>query len=139
MSAAPQPAYMAEPWFALLKQATQGRERREVAQLLGVSPPVVTQILNATGHYGSGRAGTGRVAARVLQVFGTFECPHLTAQYEEPRVITGEQCAAYARTRPPVGSPGAMEHWRACQKCPRRSLAESLNPVIPNPGQKEAA
>jgi DNA-binding transcriptional regulator YdaS (Cro superfamily) len=65
------PSYMKEPWFALLQGACVNRQRREVAELLGVSPVTVSQVLNASGKYGAGTASTTRVALRVLDTFGS--------------------------------------------------------------------
>jgi hypothetical protein len=64
------PPYMHEAWFALLQQACDGRQRCEVAAQLHISPAAVSQVLNASGKYGAGKARTDRIARRVLDTFG---------------------------------------------------------------------
>jgi predicted transcriptional regulator len=61
---------MQEAWFALLRQACDGRSRSEVAAQLHISPAAVSQVLNASGKYGAGKARTDRIARRVLDTFG---------------------------------------------------------------------
>ena len=64
------PPDMQEAWFALLRQACDGRSRSEVAAQLHISPAAVSQVLNASGKYGAGKARTDRIARRVLDTFG---------------------------------------------------------------------
>lgn len=64
------PPYMQEAWFALLRQACDGRSRSKVAAQLHISPAAVSQVLNASGKYGAGKARTDRIARRVLDTFG---------------------------------------------------------------------
>ncbi|SEJ95357.1 MULTISPECIES: hypothetical protein [unclassified Variovorax] len=73
------PAYMSEPWFALLQAACAQRLRSEVAAQLRLSPAAVSQVLNASGKYGAGKARTDRIARRVLDTFGA------PAAHEEAR------------------------------------------------------
>jgi predicted transcriptional regulator len=61
---------MQEAWFALLRQACDGHSRSEVAAQLHISPAAVSQVLNASGKYGAGKARTDRIARRVLDTFG---------------------------------------------------------------------
>lgn len=123
--------YMGEPWFAMLLQACQRENNARVAARLNVSGSTVGQVLRGTGEYGTGKASTQRLAQRVLHRFGSYECPHLTEQYGEPRVITSDECRAVAhRATPPIGSPGLMSHWRACNSCPHKALSA---PPAPKP------
>ncbi|WP_198085793.1 hypothetical protein [Variovorax sp. E3] len=64
------PSYMSQAWFALLRDACTGRPRSEVAAQLHISPAAVSQVLNASGKYGAGKARTDRIARRVLDTFG---------------------------------------------------------------------
>lgn len=116
--------YRTEPWFALLEGAAKSMSRKDVATALGVSPPVISQVLNGKGKYGTGQASTERVAERVLHTFGRFPCPHLGEQSgfgPDSHVITAEQCRAYAHRAAPTGSPRDMQHWQACQTCPHKA------------------
>lgn len=70
LSPGPAPSYMNEAWFALLRDACIGRPRSEVAAQLHLSPAAVSQVLNASGKYGAGKARTDRIARRVLDTFG---------------------------------------------------------------------
>lgn len=67
----PQPAYMTEAWFAILRHQASCMVHRALARALQISPSTVSQVLNGTGHYGTGRCSTERIARRVLRVF----CP----------------------------------------------------------------
>lgn len=121
--------YMAEPWFALLQAACEREDQRKVAARVGCSDSVISQVMRGTGAYGSGAASTARVADRVLHKFGSYECPHLTEVYSESRVITAAECRTYAhRATPPIGSPGLMDHWRACASCPHKPLSAPPEP-----------
>ena len=124
------PGYMAQPWFALLNERCAGSNRSKVAVMLGISPAALSQVLNASGKYGTGEAKTDRIADRVLHTFGRFECPHLTEQAEggESIVITAEQCRAYAHRDVPIGSPRELQHWQACQQCPHMAASAPPTP-----------
>lgn len=133
-------AYMSEPWFAMLVEACKREDQRRVGQRLGVSDSVISQALRGTGAYGSGKASTTRLADRVVHKFGSFECPHLTEQYGEQRVITAAECRSYAhRATPPIGSPGLMQHWRACASCPHKPLSAPPVPRDPKPRSPRTA
>lgn len=126
--------YMAEPWFALLQAACQRENKSRVALRLGVSAAAVGQVLNGSGNYGNGKASPAKLAERVLHKFGSYECPHLTEMFAEPRVITADECRTHAhRETVPIGSPGAMAHWRACHTCPHKPLAAPAVPKVPKP------
>lgn len=126
--------YMQEPWFDLLQAACQREPKTRVAARLGVSPAAVGQVLNGSGLYGSGKARPDKIAERVVHKFGSYECPHLSEMFAEPRVITAPECRAHAhRETAPIGSPGAMSHWRACHSCPHKPLAAPAVPKVPKP------
>lgn len=131
--------YMDEAWFFLLRAACEREGQRKVAARLGVSDSVVSQVMRATGAYGNGSASTRNLADRVVHKFGNFECPHLTEQYGEPRVISAAECRSYAhRATPPIGSPGLMQHWRACNTCPHKPLSAPPAPKVPKPRKRGA-
>ena len=114
-----QPHYMQQPWFALLRARAGSTTRTQISAELGVSVPMVSQLLNGGGLYGSGRASTGRIAERVAHVYGRYECPHLTAEEGgAPQIVTADDCRIYAHRPAPVGSPRAMQHWQECRRCP---------------------
>jgi hypothetical protein len=112
--------YKSEPWFALLEGAAKSMSRQGAANALGVSAPVVSQVLNGSGKYGSGEASTQHLAEKVIHTFGRFACPHLSEESgcgPEAVVITAEQCRSYAHRAAPTGSPREMKHWQACNTC----------------------
>lgn len=69
--ARPQPDYMAEAWFAILRHQAGGMVHRALARALQIHESTLSQVLGGTGHYGTGRCNTGRIARRVLRTF----CP----------------------------------------------------------------
>lgn len=120
---------MQEPWFALLmSRCTAGVRRTHIAKQLGLSSTTLSMVINGTGPYGEGKASTAKVADRVVHTFGRYACPHLTEQAGENKVITAEECRAFAHCAAPTGSPRAMQHWQACRKCPH---AASSAPPVP--------
>ena len=138
-SSTPRMPYMAEPWFALLVAACERENKSRVAERLGVSPSAVCQVLNASGNYGNGKASPAKLAERVQHKFGSYECPHLTQMFAEPRVITAAECRTHAhRETVPIGSPGALAHWRACNTCPHKPLAAPAVPKVPKPRKRAA-
>ena len=56
------PAYMNEPWFALLlaQVSRPGVVRARIARQLGITAGALSQLLNATGLYGNGTAPDGQ-------------------------------------------------------------------------------
>ncbi len=118
-----QPAYMAEPWFALLLAQVSSPDavRSHIARELGISPGALSQVLNASGLYGNGQSSTSRIASRVIHTYGRYPCPYLTGEAAgQEQVITADQCRAYAH-RPAPGSPREMKHWQACNACPHKA------------------
>ena len=129
-----QPAYMSEPWFALLLSRCEGTPRSHIAVQLGVSPATLSQVLNASGKYGTGEAGTARIADRVTHTFGRYACPHLTEEAAGvDQVITADQCRAYAHRPAPTGSPRDMQHWQACRSCPHAAASAPPEPKESKP------
>lgn len=126
-----QAPYRAEPWFAIFQAACGREQKAQVAAKLGVSGSVVSQVLHSTGLYGLGTASTERIATKVMHTFGRYECPHLTQQYGEPKVITADKCREYAHRSAPSGSPGDLAHWRACSTCTHKTLAVPAPPRVP--------
>lgn len=120
--------YENEPWFALLQTACQSQQRKKVAEILGISPPLLSQVLNGSGKYGSGEASTAKLADRVMHTFGRYDCPHLSEQNGEPHVITSDECRVFAHRPAPVGSPRDMQHWQSCNVCPHK--AHTAPPVV---------
>jgi len=126
--------YMDEPWFAVLRQAAEAHSKRWVALRMGVSPATVGQVMNGSGAYGDGTASTAKVAVLVMHKFGQFECPHLSERFAEPRVISASECRQHAhQPAPPIGSPQALLHWRACSTCPHKALSA---PAVAKPPGK---
>ena len=119
------PKYMVEGWFQLLVEACKRMKRKDVALALGVSAPVVSQVLNGSGKYGSGEAATEKLATKVMHTLGSYPCPHLSQQNSagEQVVITAERCKQYAHRPAPSGSPRDMQHWQACNTCPHKALS----------------
>lgn len=128
--------YMQEPWYALLmSRCAGGVTRTLIAKQLGLSSTTLSMVINGTGPYGDGRASTAKFADRVVHTFGRYACPHLTEQAGESRVITAEECRAFAHCEPPTGRPRAMQHWQACRKCPH--AAASAPPIERAPAPRK--
>jgi len=132
----PQLPYMDEPWFALLRAACGRSSRTDLANRLGVSQPMVCQVLNGSGLYGTGQASTARIADKVVHLLGQYECPHLGEQLGAVRVISADECRAYAHRNPPIGSPRDLAHWQACRRCPHFGLSAPPQPREVKPRKK---
>lgn len=120
------PSYMHEPWFALLRERAQreGSVRAQIARQLGISAAALSQVLNASGCYGNGKASTAHIAEKVIHTFGRYLCPHLTAESAgDEQIITAEQCRAFAHREAPTASPRDMQHWQACRQCKHRDAS----------------
>lgn len=125
------PIYMNEGWFALLRSRCEGMSKASIARQLDISGGALSQVLNATGKYGTGEASTSRIADRVVHTFGRYSCPHLSEEAGGvEQVITAEQCRAFAHRAAPTGSPRDMQHWQACRVCPHKAASA---PVTPKP------
>lgn len=128
-------AYMQEPWFKLLQDACEKLSQSEVALQLGVSQPLISQVINGSGLYGSGRSSTTNLAQKVEAVLGKFECPYLTEIMGESRVIDVKRCRLHAHVRMP-NTPLAYEHWKECRKCPKFALTAPPPPPPPVPKKR---
>lgn len=115
--------YQTLPWFALLQTVCSSRQRVKVAEMLGISPAALSQVLNGSGKYGTGEAKTDRIGERVIHVFGRYECPHMSAERGEPTVIEAAACAINAHRPAPVGSPRDMQFWQACNGCAHKAAS----------------
>ncbi len=83
-----------------------------------MSAAQLTQVLNGSGKYGAGTANPKRLASKVLHAFGSYPCPHLTAQGDgQEVVITADQCKAWSHRKAPTTSPRELLHWQACNGC----------------------
>ena len=132
------PDYMNEAWFALLQARTEqpGAVRAHIAKQLGIGPAALSQVLNASGLYGTGVASTKSIANKVIHTFGRYACPHLTDEAGgEACVITAEQCRAYAHRAAPT-APREMKHWQACNHCAHK---EASAPPVPHAVQHRKA
>ncbi|MGJ4748683.1 hypothetical protein ACQV5M_20145, partial [Leptospira sp. SA-E8] len=134
--------YMQEPWFKLLRESCEAASQSAVGRALGLSRITIVHVINGLGLYGSGKANTSRIARKVEHMLGMFTCPHLseTSTDGQPVVITGAKCREHAwRETPPI-TPLALQHWRACQSCPRRQFTappKVEGQEVPAGGNKE--
>ena len=133
--------YRDEQWFEVLQVALRGKQRKDVAAMLGISAPALSQVMNASGKYGSGQASTDRIGEKVVHTFGRYECPHLSAEAGERQVITADTCRGYAHRPPPTASPRDMQHWQACNACTHKAASAPAPPreSKPRKGRGEAA
>lgn len=125
--------YRNEPWFSLLTGVCQRMQRKQVADTLGVSAPLLSQVLNGSGKYGTGEAKTDKIAARVIHHFGRYECPYLSEQNGQSHVIDADTCRIHAHRPAPVGSPRDMQHWQACNQCSHKAHTAPHAPREPKP------
>lgn len=95
-------------WLALLSSEAARTSIAATARRLGYSRPSISLAL--AGKY---PGGTEKLAAKVLEVLGTTDCPHLG------RPVSAAECADNSGTMP-TSSPGALRLWRACQGCPNK-------------------
>ena len=131
--------YMAESWFAMLvAECRRTGNTAAVALRLGVSAPLLYQVLSGTGEYGKGKASTKRLADKVLHQLGSYACPHLSEQHEEERVISSDECRRYAHRAPPTGSPRELRHWQACRRCAHFTAAAPPQPRQPTTRRRGA-
>lgn len=108
---------MNKQWFELLEKAVAETSKTAVAKRIGISRTAISLVMN--GKY---PADTGKIAARVLDVFAVVGCPYLGQE------ITQAECAAHAGRAIPTSSPRAVRHWKACQTCQNRPQEESCKP-----------
>ena len=99
---------MPRDWLALLASEAAQTSIAAAARRLGYARTSVSLAL--AGKY---PGATAKLAARVLEVLGTVECPHLGF------AVTPARCAD-ASGAMPTSSPGDLRLWRACQACPHK-------------------
>ena len=99
---------MPRDWLALLAEEVARTSITAAAHRIGYSRTAVSLAL--AGKYPGDPA---KVAAKVLEVLGTVECPHLGF------AVTAARCAD-ASGQMPTSSPGDLRLWRACQGCPHK-------------------
>jgi len=108
-------------WLDLLRAEVAVSSVTSAARRIGVSRSALSQVLNACGPYGTGRASVARIAERVMQEFGQVACPFLSEFKGELVTITRMQCRRVAlKESAPLNSPRELRHWRACQTCAQR-------------------
>ena len=100
---------MTEQWFDILKKEVAKSSQHAVADKLGYSLTSINLVLN--GKY---NGGTGRIAEKVVRVYGKVACPHLLTS------IALNDCRNYAHAAAPTHNPTKMAHWKACLNCPKR-------------------
>ncbi|GAB6035798.1 hypothetical protein JCM15519_03570 [Fundidesulfovibrio butyratiphilus] len=93
-------------WLALLEEEAARTSIAAVARRLGYARTSVSLALS--GKY---PGTTDKLAATVLAVLGTVDCPHLGFP------VSPARCAANSG-KMPTSSPGDLRLWRACQACP---------------------
>lgn len=128
-------------WLAILRaDATATGSIAKTAERIGISRSAVSQILNGCGPYGTGKANTDKVADKVMNSIGLVACPFLSQYHGKEHRITGLQCREFAyRASAPTNSPREMQHWRACQACPKRvAQGAAIAPRPAKPPRKVA-
>ena len=63
------PSYMGEAWFSILRHQAGCTMHRALARALQIHESTLSQVLNGSGYYGTGRCSTDRIAHRVMRVF----------------------------------------------------------------------
>jgi len=111
-------------WRDLLVAEVGATSIAATARRIGVSRSALSQVINACGPYGTGRASVAGIAERVVQTLGRVTCPFLSAFKGENVTLSRVQCRRVAlRATPPLNSPRELKHWRACQGCAQRPVA----------------
>ena len=97
----------AEPdWLARLRQQAQDTSQERAAQLVGISPATLSQVLS--GSYG---ASTARIERRVRGELMGAECECPVMGDVSTRVCQEVQ----ERKQPSAGNPQHMQAWFACR------------------------
>lgn len=96
-------------WISLLAREVEQSNRTKAGVRIGMSRTAVTLAL--ANNYPS--PSTAAVERRVMDALGRLDCVALG------EVITAEQCQTYRERPAPTHNPHAMQHWRACQHCPK--------------------
>lgn len=106
--------YMAEDWFAALKEEAERSNLRELGAKLGYSKTALSMILRGT-YYGK----TNKAAEAVRRTLLRYRCPH------SGETVSAAVCRTIAHAPPPTHNPIKMQQWRACQNCPKRPSEHS--------------
>lgn len=94
-------------WLDLLNTAVTRSSKQAVARALGVSRTTISLVVD--GKY---PAKTDSIQKKVIEVYGSVDCPHLGQE------ISLNACRSYHQSTVPTSSPRAMKHWQACKGCP---------------------
>lgn len=105
---------MPREWLALLSEEAARTSITAVARRLGYARTSVSLALS--GKY---PGATDKLAAAVLAVLGTVDCPHLGFP------VSPSRCAD-ASGEMPTSSPGDLRLWRACQGCPHKPESKEV-------------
>ncbi|WP_052190894.1 hypothetical protein [Chitinibacter sp. ZOR0017] len=81
-----------------------------LGKLIGYSRPTVSLFVR--GLYPGDAAA---VSKAVLKKLNTVVCPHLRRDIGLP------ECQATSSSRAPMHNPMKLQHWRTCQRCPKKS------------------
>lgn len=133
-------SYVTEHWYTLLRAQSERSTRAKTAAALNISAPMLTQVLNGTGKYGSGTASTAKLGIKVMHVFGRYVCPYLSSEGQQLE-LEASQCKDYAHRAAPTGSPRAMQHWQACRTCvhAEHTAPKAPKPIVKRGGKERAA
>lgn len=129
------------PWIEVLRAdiAASGSVTN-TATRVGVSRTALSQVLNGVGPYGTGAASTAKLEEKVMNSIGLVACPFLSTYHSAEHRITGLQCREFAyRKNPPTNGARDMQHWRACQECPKRVKAAPPPKVDAQPAPSKKA
>jgi len=108
-------------WLELLRAEVAVSSIAATARRIGVSRSALSQVLNACGPYGTGRASAAGIEAKVMEALGCVACPFLSDLKGELVTITRMQCRRVAlKESAPLNSPRELKHWRSCQTCAQR-------------------
>uniref|UniRef100_A0A7C4AHX3 LacI family transcriptional regulator n=1 Tax=Fundidesulfovibrio putealis TaxID=270496 RepID=A0A7C4AHX3_9BACT len=105
---------MPRDWLVLLSEEAGRTSIAAVARRLGYARPSISLAL--AGKY---PGSTDKLAATVLAVLGTVDCPHLGFP------VAPSRCAD-ASGEMPTSSPGDLRLWRACQGCPHKPESKEV-------------
>lgn len=81
-----QPAYMAEPWFLVLRRMAELMTRAALSRAVGIHRRTLQQVLNGTGRYGRGERGLDLIAERVARAF-LMQVPRMAWQPTQPSLF----------------------------------------------------
>lgn len=95
-------------WVRLLDAEVARSNMTAAARRIGMNRATVSTVLR--NKYPA--RSTAGVERRVMDALGQLECPALEA------VITTIQCQSFREKPAPTHNPTAMQHWKACQRCP---------------------